>query len=486
VDSAPLERLDSFPYRHGVADLMTAPIVSVPATASVAEAARTMTERHVSSVVVLDDDGRLRGILTEHDVLRLIVRDPAQLAVGVTEAMTTPVHGIDGASLVYRAISRMARLGVRHLPVIDESGLPLGILTARGLLKQRASLALTLGDEIDHAADVAALTAAYAKLPALAAALRREDVAAVQVAAVIAGVTRDVTARAGELAVAAMRREGRGEAPAAWCLLVLGSAGRGETLLTPDQDNALVHDGDETADLWFSAFAEKLNGYLDASGVPFCKGGVMASNPSFRRSLDRWRAQVDTWIDRPQPDALLNVDIFYDFMPVLGERSLARALRDHAVAAAARSPLFLRLLAEATERGGSAFDMLGRLRTRNGRIDLKLHGLFPVVSGARAIALAWGLPSTSTDTRLAEAAAKDALPADAAADLTTARATLVEAILDQQLVDIAAGIPPSTRVEPKRLKRDAGQRLRHALTVVRGVPERVREALSNRAPERPP
>ena len=132
--------------------------------------------------------------------------------------------------------------------------------------------------------------------------LRREDVAAVQVAAVIAGITRDVTARAGELAVAAMRHDGHGEAPAAWCLLVLGSAGRGETLLTPDQDNALVHDGDETADPWFSVFAEKLNAYLDAAGVPLCKGGVMASNPSFRRSLDRWRAQVDAWIDRPQPE----------------------------------------------------------------------------------------------------------------------------------------------------------------------------------------
>ncbi|MCW5736607.1 MAG: CBS domain-containing protein [Enhydrobacter sp.] len=465
---------------------MTAPLVTVPATASVAEAARTMTERQVSSVVVLNDCGKLRGILTEHDVLRLIVRDPAQLAAGIAEAMTTPVHGIDDASLVYRAISRMARLGVRHLPVIDESGRPVGMLTARGLLKQRASLALTLGDEIDHAADVADLGAAFGKLPALAAGLRREDVPAVQVAAVIAGVTRDVTARAGELAVAAMRREGRGDAPAAWCLLVLGSAGRGETLLTPDQDNALVHDGDDSADVWFSAFAEKLNASLDASGVPFCKGGVMASNPAFRRSLDRWRAQVDAWIDRPQPESLLNVDIFYDFVPVLGERSLARSLRDHAVAAAARSPLFLRLLAETTAPGGSAFDMLGRLRTKNGRIDLKLRGLLPVVSGARSIALAWGLPSTSTDRRLAEAAAKGALSADAAADLTAGRATLVEAILDQQLADIAAGVPPSTGVEPKRLKRDALQRLRHALSIVGGMPERVREALTNRAPERPP
>jgi len=486
VDTAPLERLDSFPYRHRVADLMTAPIVAVPATATVAEAARTMIERHVSSVAVLDDAGRLQGIVTEHDVMRTVVRDPAHPALGVAEIMGTPVHGIDADALVYRALARMARLGVRHLPVIDEAGRPLGMLTARSLLKQRASLALTLGDEIDHAADAATLRTAFAKLPALAAALRQEDVAAVQVSAVIAGVTRDVTARAGELAQAAMRELGRGEAPARWCLLVLGSAGRGETLLTPDQDNALIHDGSDTVDSWFAAFAEKLNSLLDAAGVPFCKGGVMASNATFRRSLDGWCSEIDSWIDRPQPDAMLNVDIFYDFAPVLGERSLAHALRNHAVAAAAKSPMFLRLLAAASERGDGAFDLLGRLRTENGRSDLKLRGLFPVVAGARAIALAWKSAATSTDSRLAESAAKGALPPDTAADLTAARAAIVEAILDQQLADVAAGLAPSTRVDPKRLKRAGLRRLRKALAVAGETPERVREALTNRSLERTP
>lgn len=486
MDTAPLERLDSFPYRHRVADLMTAPIVAVPATATVAEAARTMIERHVSSVAVLDDDGRLQGIVTEHDVMRTVVRDPAHPALGVAEIMGTPVHGIDADALVYRALARMARLGVRHLPVIDEAGRPLGMLTARSLLKQRASLALTLGDEIDHAADAATLRTAFAKLPALAAALRQEDVAAVQVSAVIAGVTRDVTARAGELAQAAMRELGRGEAPARWCLLVLGSAGRGETLLTPDQDNALIHDGSDTLDSWFAAFAEKLNSLLDAAGVPFCKGGVMASNATFRRSLDGWCSEIDSWIDRPQPDAMLNVDIFYDFAPVLGERSLAHALRNHAVAAAAKSPMFLRLLAAASESGDGAFDLLGRLRTENGRSDLKLRGLFPVVAGARTIALAWKSAATSTDSRLAESAAKGAMTPDTAADLTAARAAIVEAILDQQLADIAAGLAPSTRVDPKRLKRAGLRRLRRALAVAGETPERVREALTNRSLERTP
>ena len=207
----------------------------------------------------------------------------------------------------------------------------------------------------------------------------------------------------------------------------------------------------------------------------------MASNPAFRRSLAHWCEAIDSWIDRPRPEALLTVDIFYDFAPVLGDRSLARALRQHAVTAAAKSPVFLRLLAAASERSGGAFDLLGRLRTEDGRVDLKLRGLFPIVAGARAIALAWKSAATSTDSRLAESAAKGALPPDTAADLTAARAEIVEVILDQQLADVAAGQAPSTRVDPKRLKRAGLRRLRKALAVAGEASEGVREALTNRS-----
>lgn len=486
MELAALERLDSFPYRHRARELMTVPPVTIDPGRSITEAAALMSARHVSSVIVLDSEGKLAGILTEHDVLRLVARDSAHLTRRVSEEMSCPALGIDADALIYRALARMARLGVRHLPVLDEAGRPLGMLTARALLKQRASFAHTLGDEIELAHDGAALRAAHDKLPALASALRREDVPGTQVCAVIAGIVCDLTERAAKLALAAMDAQGQGDAPARWCLLVLGSAGRGESLLAADQDNALVHDGEDDSDAWFAAFGQRLNTLLDAAGVPLCRGGVMAGNPAFRKSLAAWRDTIDTWVARPRPEALMNVDIFYDFVAVLGDRDLAGELRRHAADAAARSPLFLRLLADAGENSSSAFDILGRLRTIKGRIDLKRHGLFPVVAAARVIALAWRSTATATDIRLAEAASKGALSDDTVAELTAARATVVEAILDQQLADIAHGHAPSNRVEPRRLNRLGAQRLRQALRTTATAPDAVRDALSRRAPERPP
>ena len=58
---------------------------------------------------------------------------------------------------------------------------------------------------------------------------------------------------------------------------------------------------------------------LDAAGVPFCKGGVMAKNREWRKSVADWRATIDGWVRRQRPADLLNVDIFFDAVPVHGD-----------------------------------------------------------------------------------------------------------------------------------------------------------------------
>jgi CBS domain-containing protein len=70
-----------------------------------------------------------------------------------------------------------------------------------------------------------------------------------------------------------------------------------------------------------------------------------------------------------------------------------------------------------------------------------------------------------------------------AEDLAAARAVLVEAILDQQLADIAEGRPPSNRVELRRLGRRGTQRLGGALETVTTISDFVQRTLSNRRPE---
>ena len=144
-----------------------------------------------------------------------------------------------------------------------------------------------------------------------------------------------------------------------WCVLVLGSGGRGESLLSADQDNALVHAGSEADDAWFAALGFHMADLLDEAGVRRCQGGIMASNREWRCSTTVWRDRVARWLRRSSPEDLLHVDVFYDLMPVAGTLELAREL--HAAAGAMA--------------GGPCIDGDG-LEWCRGE-DLNLHGVAP-------------------------------------------------------------------------------------------------------------
>ena len=110
--------------------------VSVEATAE--QAIRLMLDRHVGGIAVVDGEQRVAGVFTERDVLlRLALsgRDPSQTPV--TEIMTTPVEMATTATTPGEALATMVERHYRHLPIVDEDGRLLGMLSIRHLLQAR-------------------------------------------------------------------------------------------------------------------------------------------------------------------------------------------------------------------------------------------------------------------------------------------------------------------------------------------------------------
>ena len=481
-------RIDSYPYRHRVRDVMSEPPVFVRPTTALSEALRLLMQLKISSVFVTPDkadpDGRHRasdiGILTERDILRA-------LDSGGTSALTRqagafaskPLAAVPAEAFVYLAIGRMDRRKIRHLGVTDDAGYLVGALSARRLLRLRAQDAVNLDGEIDEAGNVRQLGRAWAKLAAVARGLLDEEVEARGVAAVISRELAALTRRAGEIAEMQMREAGRGAPPVPYALLVLGSAGRGESLLALDQDNAIVFaegapDGPE--DRWFAELGTKVADILHEVGVPYCKGGVMAMNREWRGSATTWRERVQDWVGRSRPEDLLSVDIFFDFRAVHGESALGAELWRYAYEQAGERVDFIKLLAEA---GGTFQPPLGwfGIRTDDGRVDLKMGGLFKIVTAARVLAIRYRVAEHSTLARLE--GVKAAMPASARDidALIAAHGVLVGCVLEQQLVDIAAGRPPSSKVELKRLGREQRTRLKEALQALAYADEMVRDLL---------
>jgi DNA polymerase-3 subunit epsilon/CBS domain-containing protein len=480
VDSGPvLARIDSFPYRHRIRDVMSAPAAFAAADTSVRSAMHLIIEKRISSVFVRLPSGET-GIVTERDLLRAIdAGGEAALAQPIGPIAKAPLQTLPEDAFLYRAIGRIERLGFRHLGVTDASGQVVGAVTTRNLLGHRATTAIVLGDAIDNASVAAELAAAWGRLTLMARSLMEEQVGPLTVCSVVSAEICAMTRRAAELAEETMRREGLGAPPVPYAVLVLGSAGRGESQLAADQDNAIVYaEGAEggAEDRYFEQLAARMNETLDAAGVPFCKGGVMAKNRAWRKSVADWEATIDKWMTGERASHLLNVDIFFDAAPVHGDASLADKVWGHAYDRAHSAIDFQNLLIESARERDNPFTMFGRFRVdEKGRIDVKKYGLMPIFTAARVLSIRHDVRARSCAERLRGVAAKGAAPLATVESVIDAQRVLLACVLAQQLVDTEVGVPLSTRIAPERLDKPHKARLKAALNAVDGVLELVSE-----------
>jgi CBS domain-containing protein len=139
-------------------DVMVSPVVTISEEASLEEAARRMLENRVGSLLVVDQEGRLVGIVTETDFLKergipfSTFRAPLLLgrfldgdglervfqearSTRVSEIMTRPVHRVQPEAPLREVLDLMLTYDINHVPVVDEEGRPVGIISRFDLLR---------------------------------------------------------------------------------------------------------------------------------------------------------------------------------------------------------------------------------------------------------------------------------------------------------------------------------------------------------------
>ena len=355
----------------------------------VREVLKTMRAQRIGSMVVAGADGIPLGILTTVDVLERIAAPQASVDAPVSSLMTPwPLSLEEDATLADAAIV-MASRGIRHI-VVTRDGKLSGVVSERDLfVLQRVSLQRT-AERIQSAGSTAELAGAAADIRRLVHDLLARGIASEQLTAIASALNDALTHRLIDLVSRSHAVHGR------WCWMALGSEGRMEQTLVTDQDNALIFsDADKERLL---SFADEVNHALDMAGFPLCKGGIMARNPRWCLDAEEWRSVFDGWIRTPQPEALLNASIFFDFRPLAGEAHLAGALRESVLAQTKANRGFLRAL---TENALLSRPPLGLLHDFSAdTLDLKASGARPFVDAARVLALADGIVETGTARRL--------------------------------------------------------------------------------------
>ncbi len=394
--------------------------VLISPQASIREAASLMNKERVSSLLVMSGD-QLVGVVTDRDLRSRCVAAGVEPTRPVADIMTTRVHTIGPAMLGFEALMRMTRLNVHHLPVVDGQRV-VGMVSTTDLVRHESANAVYLAGDVSKAGSVEALAEISRKLPQLQIQLALAGASARHVGEAVSTVNDAITKR-----LIGLADQQLGPAPVPYAWVTGGSHARREQTSHSDQDNALILSDTVTAgdEEYFASLARFVNDGLNACGFVYCPGEVMASNPKWRQPWSRWRRYFDTWINEPEPMALMLSSVFFDLRVVHGDDALLENLQRENLQKSRANGIFLAYMVANALTHRPPLGFFRNLVLIHGgehdkTFDIKLRGIVPVVDLARVYSLAEGLREINTLDRLRAATGTKALSAEGARDLQDA------------------------------------------------------------------
>lgn len=453
--------------------------VTVQLDTPVREAIGVMDKMRIGSVIIAEPQLRLPlGIFTLRDLLHRVSLQGNDLDQPIANVMTSGLITVKPQTTAYQAAVLMARHDVRHLIVVDGEDRLLGIVSQNDLFAlQRVAIKDVSGD-IRAARDIGALKDSAADIRRIAENLVQQGISAEQLTHYVSTLNDLLTLRIIELVHDEFELP-----PVRWCWIALGSEGRFEQTLSTDQDNGIIFEPaggaqDDELRNAFLPFAREVNRKLDACGFPLCKGNIMAGNAQWCLSQEEWRAQFSNWIHVPEPEALLNAAIFFDFRPLYGDTELSDDLREWLCDAAAANSMFQRHMAENALKCQPPLGMIrdfvyDKPREFPHTIDLKTFGSRPFVDAARILALVHGIPHTSTAERLRAVAQREHFASDDMAAIIDGFFFILTLRLRKQreLQGVHTG---ANRIDPSRLNELDRQILKEAFKQARKLQLRLK------------
>jgi CBS domain-containing protein len=412
------------------------------------DAAQRMVERRIPTLLV-STGGALVGLVQERDLFKKVVAGGLDAGRPVSEAMVPAAAPVGGDTPLAKAMETMARIGARSLPVANRDGEIVGLLSDQDLLVAQGSSPMDYLRDLARTRLLKDLAEKRARLPRLVRTLMLDGARIDSLTWLVSTVSDTILRRLLDMAI-----EDLGPAPVPFTFLALGSEGRREQTLVTDQDNALVYadaasqEEQDAAAGYFAQVGERVCAWLNEVGIAYCHAHVMASNSQWCQPLSAWKGYFTGWVRVPEPQAVMNSNIFFDFREIYGAPSLGADLRAHVLALLAPRPgLFFRLLAQEIARQRLPVGLFGRVAmgTRGSRedvLDVKLP-IARISDLARFYALWHGVEESNTLERLRQLAKRGDLDPRTCLDLQHAYSFLMQLRLAKQVATLGEASGPS-------------------------------------------
>lgn len=440
----------------------------VDGTADIVAVTRVMNAQHTSSVLVRD--GERLGMFTNTGLQRAILDGRPLATLPVRDLATFKLVTIAPDAPLFDALALMIEHQIHRL-VVAEGARISGLLEQLDLLSFLSNHSYVIAVQIAQAADLDALKVAAGRITRFVALLYQGGTKVAQIGKLVQALNAKLFERTWQLVAPA-------DLLANSCLFVMGSEGRGEQLLKTDQDNGLIlRERTLVNDAHVALACQRFTQALRDFGYPECPGGIMVSNPAWRRDVRDFTAEVRRWLLRPEPDGLMALAIFIDAHAVAGDAMLLAGVRAEVDQLVAADDVLLGRFAAAIDSFPDASaGWWNRLLLvgDHDTVDLKKAGIFPIVHGVRSLALREHVPATGTVARLEALVAAGRLPSEFATDLSDSLHILMALKLKAGLAEVDVYRPVSGGVPTAKLSSLERDLLKDALAVVKRFKTLVR------------
>lgn len=472
--------------------LISRPPVMLNAQSTIHQAAAVMTEQGVSALLITETDPdqpplqRVVGIITDRDFRTRVVSKALPPDTPLHSIMTPDPITLQANDSVFEATLCMLRHNIHHLPILNRRR-PVGLVNLADVIRYQSQNSLYLVSDIFKRQSVSDLQEMLPDVRASFVRMVEDEASAKMIGSAMSSIGRSFIQRLVELAEKEL-----GPPPVPYSFMVLGSMARDEQLIVSDQDNALVLDDrfdPAEHDEYFLRLATFVSDGLAACGYSYCKGGIMATNQRWRQPLSVWKRYFSDWIENPNPQTLLNSNIFFDLESVSGQADYVEQLRELIATKAQHHPRFLALMAR---NSLNRTPPLGFFRTfvmeQDGRqrniINIKGRGTAPLTDLIRVHALACGSMAQSSHDRLDDIAKTKLMPPESVERLRYALEFLSLARIRHQALDIQEGREPNNYIEPENVSAAERHGLKDAFQILSNAQKFLRYRYPLSAPGR--
>ncbi|QOP40895.1 putative nucleotidyltransferase substrate binding domain-containing protein [Sulfurimonas marina] len=408
-----------------------------------------------SSIIIVEE---LSRVVTDADLKEQVLLGDVTVDAPIRSIASSKMVCVDINDFLFNVLLVMTHEEVRRV-IVKENNTIVGVLEQLDLLSFFANHSHLVAVQIDRANSIEDLTDIQKDLRNLILALTTKGVKVRYITKLVSALNEKIYKKVFEMCVEEELRE-------KCALIVMGSEGREEQGLKSDQDNALIIDSNVEAEL-FEEPMLKLNSYLLRIGFPPCKGDVMVSNPFWRKDLNAYKEQIDTWSSSLDEATLQNMSIFVDAKCVAGNCDLLDQLteflghrfeaRDDVLAHMAKAVIHF-------ETPLSVFSNFVVQKNHANKLDIKKGGLFALVHGIRCLSLQYHIRDTNTVERIKQLNNKGVIDKNFASELIESFDTLSSIRLKTMLN--AKNLEEDNFLDPNSLDKVQKDLLKDSLKIV--------------------